>query len=63
MPIPPVIATVVIEPEGYDPGDENSPQPQERTVCIGCKGFDVVEINPVISPVRKRMWWIRDMDQ
>ncbi|KGE04136.1 pilus assembly protein [Pseudohaliea rubra] len=63
MPIPPVIATVVIEPEGYDPDDEDGPQLQERTVCIGCEGFDVVEIDPVISPARKRMWWIEDMDQ
>jgi outer membrane protein assembly factor BamB len=49
MPIPPVITTVLI-------GDE------PRTVCIGCKGFDVIELEPVVDPTRSRQWWIEEFD-
>ncbi|WP_439107204.1 pilus assembly protein [Congregibacter sp.] len=68
MPIPPVIATVSIDPPGYNPDCVPSEtnvceEPVTRTVCIGCTGFDVIELDPSVDQTRQRVWWIEDMDR
>lgn len=61
MPIPPVIATVTIEPNPNEP-DADKAIPETRTVCIGCSGFDVVELDPTISLPLDKLWWIESVD-
>lgn len=72
IPIPPVIATVLIPP-GLPPCDGNDcPVPPEdpcasggceiKTVCIGCDGFEPVEIIPEAPPIRRRVFFTENLD-
>jgi type IV pilus assembly protein PilY1 len=72
IPIPPVIATVQIPP-GLPPCDgANCPTPPAdpcasgncviKTVCIGCKGFEPIEIVPDATPLRRRVFFTEDID-
>ncbi len=73
IPIPPVIATLLIPP-GLPPCDGNncpvaSDNPcasgdcEVRTVCIGCEGFEPIEIVPDAPPIRHRVFFTEDIDR
>ncbi len=72
IPIPPVIATVLIPP-GLPPCDgDDCPEPPEdpcatgdceyKTVCIGCDGFEPVELIPDAPPIRRRIFFTENGD-
>ncbi|MGL4564374.1 MAG: PilC/PilY family type IV pilus protein, partial [Halioglobus sp.] len=72
IPIPPVIATVLIPP-GLPPCDGvDCPEPPEdpcaegdceyKTVCIGCDGFEPVELIPDAPPIRRRIFFTENGD-
>lgn len=73
MPIPPVIATVRVPPglpecDGVDcPVAPDDPcatgECEVKTLCIGCKGFEPVDIVPVAPPIRQRMYFSEDVDR
>lgn len=59
LPISPVLGSVTLQPSG-----------RQVTVCIGCANdpgqtspFTPGQIKPVISPVRKRLYWQRSGDK
>jgi hypothetical protein len=54
IPIPPVIATVLIE------GPNGEPDP--RTVCIGCQGFDPIEIEPQVDSTMREAYMSESID-
>ena len=73
LPIPPVIATVKIPP-GLPPcAGDDCEEPAEDpcatgeceivTVCIGCEGFEPVEIVPDAPPLRQRVFFTEDIDR
>ncbi|MFO7550783.1 MAG: PilC/PilY family type IV pilus protein [Haliea sp.] len=65
MPIPPVIATVrpLIPPPSDCVGDACSPtEGAPITICIGCEGFNPVEIEPEAPPTRMRVYWTEEVD-
>jgi len=73
MPIPPVIATVKMPPgcstsscPAVDPDVDPcaaSSDCEIRTVCIGCQGFEPVEIIPTAPPIRQRVYFTEDIDK
>jgi len=74
IPIPPVIATVLIPPgmppcEGADcpvapedPCASRNSGCEVKTVCIGCDGFEPVELIPNAPPIRRRIFFTEDID-
>jgi type IV pilus assembly protein PilY1 len=72
-PIPPVIATVRVPPGLPDCDGPDCPQPPEDpcasgscevvTVCIGCEGFEPVQILPEAPPVRRLLFFTEDIDR
>lgn len=56
MPIPPVITTVPVT----DPDGNNE---ELVTVCIGCEGLKVNEIEPETDQTRRRIYWNTDIDR
>lgn len=75
LPIPPVIATVKVPP-GEPPCDgadcdevpeDPCGQPDNDceivTVCIGCEGFEPVEVVPNAPPIRQRVFFTEDIDR
>jgi type IV pilus assembly protein PilY1 len=74
IPIPPVIATVLMPPGEPDcPVGQVCPPPDDdpcasggceyKTVCIGCQGFTPVEIVPNPPPLRRRIFFTEDVDR
>ncbi len=73
IPIPPVIATLLIPP-GVAPCSASScpVAPEDpcatgkcevKTVCIGCEGFEPIEIVPNAPPIRHRVFFTEDVDR
>lgn len=72
-PIPPVIATVKVPPGLPDCDGLGCPPPPENpcasgdcevvTICIGCEGFEPIEIVPDAPPVRRRVYFSEDIDR
>ncbi len=74
IPIPPVIATVKI-PQGCtgdscaavapttDPCAGAGTGCEVRTVCIGCEGFNPIDIVPDAPPARQRVYYTEDTDR
>jgi type IV pilus assembly protein PilY1 len=72
-PIPPVIATVKVPPGLPDCDGNECPEPPEDpcaggdcevvTICIGCEGFEPVEIIPDAPPIRRRVYFSEDIDR
>jgi type IV pilus assembly protein PilY1 len=60
MPIPPIITTVKIPDTDCDGPDC---KPVTVTLCIGCEGFEPVEIEPVTDPIRAKVYWNSDIDR
>lgn len=56
MPIPPIITTVPVT----DPNGDNE---ELVTVCIGCEGLKVNEIEPETDQTRRRIYWNSDIDR
>jgi type IV pilus assembly protein PilY1 len=73
LPIPPVLVTVTIHEgklacDGEDCGevsDDCSVPGACRTVtlCIGCNGFEPVEVVPNAPPIRQRVYFTEDIDR
>ena len=72
-PIPPVIATVKV-PEGLPDcdGADCPPPPVDPcasgncevvTICIGCEGFEPVQIIPEAPPIRRLVYFSEDIDR
>ena len=67
VPIPPIIVTVKLnsgEPScvGADCGQGEIPN-EIVTVCIGCEGFDPVEITPVVDSTLREAYRVEDIDR
>jgi type IV pilus assembly protein PilY1 len=75
IPIPPVIATVLIPPglPNCGVGEPCEAAPVDpcagpdsgcivKTVCIGCDGFEPVELIPDAPPIRRRIFFTENGD-
>jgi len=72
-PIPPVIATVKVPPGLPDCDGADCPAPpadpcasgdcEVVTVCIGCEGFEPIEIIPEAPPIRRLLFFSEDIDR
>ncbi|NBT30135.1 MAG: hypothetical protein EBT18_11780, partial [Gammaproteobacteria bacterium] len=67
IPIPPIIHTVKFSGtpscEGEDCGPGKTPANAVETVCIGCKGFDPIEIDPTPDSRVREAYRAEDIDR
>ena len=68
IPIPPIIVTVKLDSgapscEGDDCGPGETPVNAVETVCIGCKGFDPIEIDPTPDSRVREAYRAEDIDR
>ena len=66
IPIPPIVATVEDIPIVSCSGDSCSAsedEPVEKTVCIGCEGFDPIDVTPTASGTVREAYRVENIDR